>query len=145
MKSIVVCADLNEGSLERLKTLHQDLDLKHANIHIVHVFEIQYYMSEFTPYVFPTEDQYAAMEKSTLTILNKLGTDLGISADRLHAKCFFSRSREDKILEYLKSSKADLAVVATRGKHGVEGLLTTSLTDFLCKYSPCDLLVIRPK
>jgi nucleotide-binding universal stress UspA family protein len=145
MKNIVLCADLNEVSLQRLKSIHQELDLKHAKVHIVHVFEIQYYVAEFTPYVFPSEDQYKEMEKSTLAILAKLGKDLGINESNLELKCFFARSSDEKLLEYLKASNADLAVVATRGKHGVEGLFSSSLTDFLCKYSPCDILVLRPK
>lgn len=145
MKNIVICADLNDASLARLKDLHHDIDLKHAKIHIVHVFEIQYYVAEFTPYVFPSEEQYSSMEKSTLGILEKLGHELGVARENLELKCFFGRSSEEKILDYLNTSKADMAVVATRGKHGIDGLFSSSLTDFLSKYSPCDVLVLRPK
>lgn len=145
MKNIVICADLNEASLARIRDLRHDIDLKHAKIHIVHVFEIQYYVAEFTPYVFPSEEQYSAMEKSTLGILEKLGSDLGCSKENLELKCYFGRSSEEKILEYLNISHADLAVVATRGKHGIDGLFSSSLTDFLTKYSPCDVLVLRPR
>lgn len=145
MKNIVLCVDLNEESMNRLKNIHHDIDLKHAKVHLVHVFEVQYYVSEFTPYVFPSEDQYAEMEKSTLEILEKLGKDLGVAKENLEMKCFFSRSNEEKVLDYLKSSNANMVVVATRGKHGIDGLFSSSFTDYLCKYSPCDVLVVRPK
>lgn len=145
MKNIVLCVDLTEESLGRLKTIHKDIDLKHAKVHLIHVFEIQYYVSEFTPYVFPSEDQYAEMEKSTLAILENLGKDLGVAKENLVTKCYFHRSNEDKVLQYLSDEKADLAVVATRGKHGIDGLLSSSFTEYLCRYSPCDVLVVRPK
>ena len=144
MKEVVVCVDLTEDSLKRIKRLHDDVDLKHSRVHLVHVFEIQYYMSEFTPYVFPTEEQYKEMEDSTLKILDKLAVDMGVSQENRVLHCFFSRNREDKIRDYLNQAKADLAVVATKGRHGVDGIFYNSLTDYLCKYSPCDVLVIRP-
>jgi nucleotide-binding universal stress UspA family protein len=144
MKNVVLCVDLNEETLNRLKKIHEDIDLKHSKIHLVHVFEIQYYMSEFTPFVFPTENQYSEMEKSTLSILEKFSLDLGINKENVILKCFFARSREEKLIEYLNDAKANLAVVATRGKHGVDGLFVSSVTDYLCKYSPCDVLVLRP-
>ncbi len=145
MRNIVVCADLTEESLKRIKSLHEDIDLKHAKVHLLHVFEIQYYVSEFTPYVFPSEDQYADMEKSALSILEKLGADLGIAKENLLMKVYFAKSREEKISEYLDSAKPNLVVAATRGKHGIDGLFSSSLTDYLVKYSPCDVLVLRPR
>ena len=145
MKNIVICADLKEESLKRLRSIHEDIDLKHAKVHIVHVFEIQYYVSEFTPYVYPTESQYSEMENSGKAILEKLGADLGIPKENLVVQCYFSKSREERIGEYLKSSNANLVVSATRGKHGIDGLFSSSLTDYLIKYSPCDILVLRPR
>lgn len=145
MKNIVVCADLTEESITRLRDLHRDLDLKHTKVHIIHVFEIQYYMAEFSPYVYPAEEQYNDIEKSSVAILEKLGHDMGLSSENFIAKCFFARSVEEKVHEYLKVEKAEMAVVATRGKHGIDGLFSSSLSDFLVKYSPCDVLVLRPK
>ena len=60
-------------------------------------------------------------------------------------KVFFAKSREEKISEYLDSAKPNLVVAATRGKHGIDGLFSSSLTDYLVKYSPCDVLVLRPR
>lgn len=145
MKNIVICADLNQNSLDTLKTLGRNLDFKDATLHFIHVFEIHMYNADIVPVIFPTEDQYPEIEQSTLNILNKLGNDLGAKKDQIQTKCFFSHSREEKIRSYLNEVNADLAVVATRGKHGIEGFFSSSLADFLCKYSPCDVLVVRPK
>lgn len=145
MKNIVICADLNQNSLDTLKTTHHNLDFKNANIHIIHVFEVHMYNADIVPVIYPTEVQYPEIEQSTLLILDKLGKDMGISENHPQLKCFFSHSREEKISSYLKEVNADLVVVATRGKHGIEGFFSSSLADFLCKYSPCDVMVVRPK
>lgn len=145
MKNIVVCADLNQNSLDTLKSLHQSLDFKDATLHFIHVFEIHMYNADIVPVIFPTEVQYPEIEQSTLSILDKLSKDVGAKSDQVKLKCFFSHSREEKISSYLNEVHADMVVVATRGKHGIEGFFSSSLADFLCKYSPCDVLVIRPK
>lgn len=145
MKNIVICADLNENSLDTIKTLQHDIDLKGATLHFVHAFEIRLYNADMVPVIFPTEAQYPDIEKSTLSILSKLAQDVGAKEDQVQLKCFFTHSREQQINSYLKEVKADMVVIATRGKHGIEGLFSSSLADFLCKYSPCDVLVLRTK
>ena len=144
MKNIVVLADLNQESLNTLRRLRTDLDLKHAQMHFVHVFEIRMYNADLVPIVFPSEDQYPEIEQSSLAILRQLSDDLGIKSEHSIQKCFFSHSREEKVRSYLSEVKADLVVVATRGKHGIEGFFSSSLADFLTKYSPCDVLILRP-
>lgn len=145
MKNIVICTDLNQNSLDTLKTLTRNLDLKEAIVHFVHVFEIHMYNADIVPVIYPTEAQYPEIEQSTLGILDKLAHDLGAKEDQVRLKCFFSHSREERISSYLNDVQADLVVVATRGKHGIQGFFSSSLADFLCKYSPCDVLVLRPK
>lgn len=145
MKNIVICTDLNQNSLDTLKTLGRNLDLKEAIVHFVHVFEIHMYNADIVPVIYPTEAQYPEIEQSTLGILDKLAHDLGAKEDQVRLKCFFSHSREERISSYLNDVQADLVVVATRGKHGIQGFFSSSLADFLCKYSPCDVLVLRPK
>lgn len=145
MKNIVICADLNQNSLDTLKTLHRNLDFKDATLHFIHVFEIHMYNADIVPVIYPTEAQYPEIEQSTLGILEKLAQDVGAKSEQVQKKCFFSHSREEKIINYITDVNADLVVVATRGKHGIEGFFSSSLADFLCKYSPCDVLVVRPK
>lgn len=144
MKSIVLCVDLNQKCLDTLKQLPKTLDLKNTIIHLVHAFEIHFFNVDLLPTVYPTEEQYPEIEKSTLTILNQLGADLGLDPRNIEGHCFFTHSREQKIKEYLEEKDAGLVVVATRGQHGIEGLFSSSLADFLTKYSPCHVLIMRP-
>lgn len=145
MKSIVICVNLNQQTLDTLKTIPSKIDLQDAQIHLIHVFEIRYASAEFVPVIYPMPDQYPEIENSVLKTLTGLASDLKLPENHVIKKCVFSQSRESFLKEYLTEVKAELVVVATRGKHGIEGLFSSSLTDFFCKYSPCDVLVLRPK
>lgn len=145
MKNYVLCATLEEDSINTLKKLKNDIELKQAHIHIITVIEKQIYTVDLTPYVYPVENQFPSIEASALTLLNSLAQELGIEPSMFTCKCFFEYDREKKVKEYLEEVKADLAVVATRGKHGLAGFFSSSFTDYLCKFAPCDVLVMRPQ
>lgn len=144
MRKIVLCVDLNQGCIDTFKTLAQKIDLKYARVYLVHVFENQLYNADLVPFVFPLPEQHQAIEKSALEILDGLGKNLDLLSDNVKTKCFFAFSREQKIKDFLTEVDADLVVLATRGRHGIVGFFTSSLADFLCKYSPCDVFVLRP-
>lgn len=145
MKNYVLCTTLEEASINTLKSLKNDIELKDAKIHIITVVEKQIYTIELAAYVYPTESQYDAIETAALTLMNSLSQELGIHREQVTCKCFFEYDRKKKVKDYLTEVGADLVVVATRGKHGVEGFFSSSFTDYLCKFSPCDVLVMRPR
>lgn len=144
MKNIVLCVDLREESVKTLKSVAQKIDLKNAYVHLVHAFEIQTGVMEFATFVYPTEEQYPEIEKSVMDVLSTLQKELGLSDTQTEKHCYFSHSKEVAIKDYLDTKKADMVVLATRGKHGLEGFFASSLADYLCKYSPCDVFVLRP-
>lgn len=145
MKKYVICTSLEEQSLATLKKLKKVIDLQQAEVHVVTIFEIKLYNVDLAPYVYPSESQYPAIEKSAESILTTLAASLEIKKEKLITKCLFSSSMENAIKEYLVDVDADLVISATRGKHGLEGFFSSSFTDYLCKFSPCDILVLRPE
>lgn len=144
MKNVVVCADLVEESLKSLKSLKEKIDLKDTTVHLVHAFEIQIGVMELSPIVYPTKEQYPEIEEGVLRILDTLGKDLGLKPEQIEKHCIFTHSKEQAISEFLKNKKSNMVVLSTRGKHGIEGFFASSLAEFLIKYSPCDVLVLRP-
>ncbi len=147
MKEIVLCASLTDESLDLLKSLKNSTLLDDARIHLVHCFEIQVYTNEFSPYIYPTEDKYPELTEAAKGILQNVENELKkFHPDTEFIKeVYFTQSPKQKMKEYLKEMNADLVVVATRGKHGIEGLFTSSFAEFLVKYSPCDIHILRPK
>jgi nucleotide-binding universal stress UspA family protein len=135
---------MEQQSLDTLKRVGSTLDLQNAIVHIVTIVEIKIYNLELAPFVYPSEDQYAEIESSAKMMMNSLATTLGLKQENIRIHCFFDSNRETRIKKYLIDEKADLVVSATRGKHGIDGFFSSSFTDYLCKFSPCDVLVMRP-
>ena len=147
MRNIAICSSLNEESVDLLKTLKGDPLLEGANLHFIHCFEIQVYTSDFSPYIYPTEDKYPELEEGAKKVLETLRDSITTpeEKERSTLNVFFSQSPKQKVKEYLEESKTDLVIVATRGKHGIEGLFSSSFAEHLVKYSPCDVHILRPK
>jgi nucleotide-binding universal stress UspA family protein len=145
MKTYVLCTTLEQHSIDTLKNLKGRLDLSNAIVHFVTIFEIKTYNLDLIPFFYPVEEQYAEMKNAAEGIIQSLADDLEIKKDNTVISCFFESNRETKIKKYLKEVEADLVVTATRGKHGIDGFFSSSFTEFLCKFSPCDVLVMRPR
>jgi nucleotide-binding universal stress UspA family protein len=147
MKNIVLCASLNDESLELLKGLKGSSLFEDSTVHLIHCFEVQLYTADFAPYIYPTEDKYPEIEEASKTILQGVESTLkqNPKIKNFETRVFFSQSPKQKIREYLESINADLVVVATRGKHGIDGLFSSSFAEFLVKFSPCDVHILRPK
>lgn len=147
MKNIVLCASLNDESLDLLKNLKDSSLFEDSKVHLIHCFEVQLYTADFAPYIYPTEDKYPEIEEASKTILKSVEDELKGNSNikEFETRVFFSQSPKQKIKEYLESINADLVVVATRGKHGIDGLFSSSFAEFLVKFSPCDVHILRPK
>jgi nucleotide-binding universal stress UspA family protein len=145
IKNYVLCTNLEAEGLKSLERVIYDLDVKNSVIHIVRIVEIQTFGNEHYSGVYPEEKDYPALETYTYEKTFRLEEKLKLNHAKVINKCFFEINREDKILNYLKEINADLVVTATRGKHGIDGFFSSSFTDFLCKFSPCDVLVMREK
>lgn len=120
--------------------------LKGKEVHLLHVFKQEVYAYEFSPYVWPDENLFEELKLNLQTrldtLLEKIVPD---EAERKHTvgKIYLHSSPKQKIVEYLKEQDADLAVVVTRGKHGFAGLFTSSTAEYLMKFSPCHVLILR--
>lgn len=145
MKTYVLCTTLDKECINTLKKVKTEIDLKNANIHIVTVIQLNLYHIDLSPYIYPAEIQYANLENKAIETMRELGNSLELEPGKITYKCFIEYKKKEVIKSYLDEVKADLVVVATRGKYGIPGLFSSSLADFLCKFSPCDVLVMRPK
>lgn len=145
MKILVVCVDQTKDCLDVLKTLSKKINLKNFQAHLVHIYVKEIYNVDLAPWSIPLPEQEEEIENNVLDTLRRLADDLNLNSENVKNRCFFAFSREQKIKEYLIEQNAEMVVVATRGRHGIEGFFYSSLADYLCKYSPCDVLVLRPK
>lgn len=147
MKNVVICCSLEDENIELLKSLKGNPLLENAKLHFVHIFEIHVYTSDFSPYIFPSEEKYPEIETASKNILKGIASSV-CTEDELknsELECYFAYSPKQKITEYIDEVDAELVVVASKQKHGIEGLFSSSFTEHLVKYSSCNIHILRPK
>jgi len=144
---IAISTPLDGKPQETFLKLKNNPIFKDAEVHFVHVFRVNYYFNEFSLYSYPMEDQFDEIEKSVVKSLTDLSGKIfsgDVKPKEVKTTCLFHQDTKEKVVEFLKSDDFDLVITATRGKHGIDGLFSSSFTDHLNKFSPCDVYVLRP-
>lgn len=143
---ILLCVSNDQELINHLKRITKFGLLNNKEVHLLNVFKQEIYTNEFAPYSWPTEDKFGEIKATVETVLSNLAEELKPHAkdSEFKTKCILNYSPKKVILDYIKENKISLVAVATKGKHGIEGLFSGSTTEFLVKYSPCDIFVIRP-
>jgi nucleotide-binding universal stress UspA family protein len=134
-----------------LKPLHQwggKFDFSHVqSIHILHVVKKNITPLEFGLVESPDEATYHQMVPTLEKFLKEEAEKI-IPPDysgELHFLVTKDFHPEEEVIDFLRNVNATLIVVATRGKHGFEGLFHSSFTDYMVKFAPCDVFVVRPE
>jgi nucleotide-binding universal stress UspA family protein len=144
---IVIALPLEDSLLGPLHEWGKKFDFTHVeSIHFVHVVKKNITPLEFGLVESPDEVTYYDMVPTLDKFLHDeakkiLPTDYKGDVEFLVTKDF---NPEEEIVDILKNVNATLVVVATRGKHGFEGLFHSSFTDYMVKFAPCDVFVVRP-
>jgi nucleotide-binding universal stress UspA family protein len=135
---------LEEGMFQQLKKIKGRELFKNKEIHLVHCFQIHYYPIEFAFEVYPTEEDQPSVKKSVEEILESFKSEVLENNSNVVVDCLFSPTPKDRMIEYVKENGIDLVVVASKEKEGISGLFSSSLAEHMLKFSPCDVLMIRP-
>ena len=145
MKNIVLCSTLNPECIQTLKTLSGKIDLTNATIHIVTMIKLHIPIFNMAPYIYPEAIHNAYIETEALKLLKEIGDTLNIAPTQIIYNCSFKYDVKESMKTYLEEINADLAVVAIREKSGIKGFFQSSFSDYLTKFSPCDVLVLKNK
>lgn len=142
MKKIVLFSQLEEESLNQLKKISAHMNVADFEFHLVHCHKIQVYMNELSLYSYPSEEQFEEMKKATDNILKQFANEMGLK--NFHVHSFLDSDPKDRCSTFLEDIEANLCVVATRGKKGLDGVFESSFANHMNKYAPCDVLALRP-
>lgn len=144
---IVIALPLEETLLGPLHEWGRSFDFSHVeSLTFVHVVKKNITPLEFGLIESPDDETYRDM----VPTLNKFLRD---EARRILPRDFTGKVNfeitkdfhpEQELVDILKRLRATLVVVATRGKHGFEGFFHSSFTDYMVKFAPCDVFVVRP-
>jgi nucleotide-binding universal stress UspA family protein len=146
-QKLVIALPLEDSLLEPLHEWGRKFDFTHVeSIHFVHVVKKNITPLEFGLVESPDDVTYQDMVPTLQKFLKDeakmiIPADFKGSIDFLVTKDF---NPEEEMVDILKNLNATLLIVATRGKHGFEGLFHSSFTDYMVKFAPCDVFVVRP-
>lgn len=145
---IVVALPLEESLLSPLHEWGKKFDFAHVDsVHFLHVVKKNITPLEFGLIETPDEETYHDMMPALEKFLKEESKKI-LPAD-FSGEISFQLTKdfhpEEEVIDILKARRATLIVVATRGKHGFEGLFHSSFTDYMVKFAPCDVFVVRPE
>lgn len=147
-QKIVIALPLEDQLLEPFHEWGKNFDFSHVeSIMFVHIVKKNITPLEFGLVESPDDNTYEEMVPTISKFLKDearriIPQDFKGKVDFKVTKDF---NPEEEIIELLKRENATLVVVATRGKHGFEGLFHSSFTDYMVKFAPCDVFVVRPE
>ena len=146
MKKLMVCVDLTDRSIDLYKKQLKEWNWDEWDeVHFVHGFRSQVYADNFYFSAFPTELQVGSIEESVQSVLDGLGSyfvDGGFKG-KVVCKCIVSHNPKGSLRNYADENDIYQMLIETRGKHGLEGLFSSSFAEFMVRHAPCRVLVLR--
>lgn len=140
IKKILVPVDFSECSDEAM--LYAAMLARRLNARVVLVHVIQPFTYGMTE-TFNLVDHYTALKTIAGPLLDQARKRLskqGVSVDT----DLLSGPAHHKILQKAGRAKADLIVMGTHGRTGVEHFLMGSVAEKVVRLSPCPVLTVRP-
>lgn len=141
-RKIVVAVSFEEETQKPLMQL-KNMDIHpDAEIHLVHVIPVILYARGMSLSVltYPLPEDRPRIEESVLKALTDVRNEIFPKHKNVVMKCLFDVNTKAYFTEYVEKEKADLVVVATRGRHG---LFDSSFAQHQLKHSSANLLVLR--
>lgn len=145
---IVIAVPIEENLLKPLRDWGRSFDFEHVEcVHFVHVVKKNITPLEFGLVETPDAETYREMVPTLKNFLKEeskriLPSDYHGQVEFLLTEDF---NPEEEVIDLLNDMGATLIVVATRGKHGLDGLFHKSFTEYMVKHAPCDVFVVRPE
>ena len=145
-KRVAVAVDMDEVSITTLSQI-KDLNIPtESHIHLVHIFELNFFSLDFFPPLQPTPENYLLiqklMEEKLLAVQKKLGLE---DHENVVLKCLFSSNAKHEFVKYSNTIQASVVIAASKEKEGFSGLFESSFTSYLNKFSHKNFILFRPQ
>lgn len=140
VKRILVPIDFSECSDEAMRYAGELARVFKARILLVHVLQPHAYAMTET---FNLVDHYAALKMVAEPLLE--GSQKKLSKRGVAVETDLrTGTAHSEILEKARSAKADLIVMGSHGRTGLEHFLLGSVAEKVVRLSPCPVLTVRP-
>lgn len=145
-KKIVVAIPPEEEFISSFARWGQDYDWDNKDVHFVHVVKKNIHFQLVGEREVPDEETFNKNKDRIDKYLESVSKKI-MKHDKTNSvefSTFLSASPVEDLADFLLKTQADLVVVATRKKAGLEKIYLSSFADSLIKVSPCDVLILRP-
>jgi len=141
IKNILVPTDFSVGSLQAIVHALPLAKSFGANLHLVHVSELDYPLSNMAgiPIVLPERDTCSLVRRDLQRIARKHSIHLG--EENIHT---LKGRPFEEICRLAREKTIDLIVISTRGNTGFKHFALGSTAERVVRYSPCPVLVMHP-
>ena len=141
-KNILVAADFSAADENAVKVANTLADRFGASLTILHV--IEHFPEDQPVSVIPPEDAdpQKFLTDRARSYLEKLSARIG-QPDAVLEVVVSTRSANKEIVQYAQGHGIDLIVVGSHGKHGIQGMLSSTATSVMHAAS-VDVLVVHP-
>jgi nucleotide-binding universal stress UspA family protein len=146
LKKLCVCIRPEAELVGVIKNELKQIDLgQYDEVHFVHGFQTQVYADMFYISSYPSEEQSQEIENSISDYLKMLSKETipESSQTKIVHKCMFSNSPKVTVKEYVEQQKIDDMMIATRGDLGLKTLFSSSFAEYMVKFAPCRLIIVR--
>ncbi|PLX28623.1 MAG: hypothetical protein C0600_09530 [Ignavibacteria bacterium] len=142
VSSIVVPVDFSGASVRLLQSAVHIARLYKAEIHLLHVYQDVFSVLSMRTFDLNEDVVEAAIIKE---IGERFGSLLdAVPIEDLRVNTSIRKGETDeKILEYVKDIGADLIVIATNGRSGIEEFFVGSIAQSIVRCAPCPVITIR--
>lgn len=144
-KKIVVAMPIETELVHTIEKWAAHEDFSQSELVFTHFVRQEYSGYEMTVVSYPDEKVFAEMKPVLQNHFQALCSKMLKPGVSFRVEVLLSPSPADSMIKTLNHEKAQLVVVATRGKSGLAGFFGSSFADHMSKFSPCDLLVLRPR
>lgn len=146
-QNIVVAVPFEDKLLAPLHHWGMNFDFTHVDsIEFVHVVKQNITPLEFGLMESPDDSTFRDMKPSIEKFL--MDESKKILPPDFKGKISYIVTKnyhpEEEVINLIKRDKGSLLVLATRGKHGFDGLFHSSFADYMIKFAPCDVYIVRP-
>ena len=144
-KKIVVAMPIETDLLKTVQDWASHEDFSQSELIFTHFVRQEYSGYEMTVVTYPDEKIFNEMKPVLINHFQAICTKMLKPGTAFKVEVILSPSPADSMIKNLVSHNAHMVVVATRGKTGIAGFFGSSFADHMSKFSPCNLLVLRPQ
>ena len=132
-----------DGSYEAEMAFHTAIEVakrNQATLHVLHVIDTRAFQ-DVSSFDSSMVEQVTETAKKTLAEYEKTAQEQGIS--QVISKIEYGAPKTTIARNYPQDHHIDLIMIGATGLNAVERLLIGSVTEFVTRNAPCDVLVVR--